>query len=45
MEPFKLPGMSNDEILALSENADFFLKNLAEAVAEIRKGDVYNFIT
>ncbi len=42
--PFKLPGMSSDEIFALSAKADPFLKNLAQAFAETSKGDVYVFI-
>lgn len=44
IEPFKTPGMSSDELFALNEKADPFLKNLAQAFAETSKGDVYVFI-
>lgn len=44
VEPFKLPGMSSDELFALSDKADPFLKNLSQAFAETSKGDVYVFI-
>lgn len=44
IEPFKQPGMSSDELFALNEKADPFLKNLSQAFAEMSKGDVYVFI-
>ncbi|KAL2046380.1 hypothetical protein N7G274_001827 [Stereocaulon virgatum] len=44
VEPFKRPGMNNDELFALEEKADPFLKNLSQAFAETSKGDVYVFI-
>lgn len=44
VQPFKRDGMSSDELFALNEKADPFLKNLAQAFAETSKGDVYVFI-
>lgn len=41
---FVHPGMSNDDLEALNEKYDPFLKNLAQAFAETSKGDVYVFI-
>ena len=44
IEPFRKPGMTQDEIFALNDKADPFLKNLSQAFAEKSKGDVYVFI-
>lgn len=44
VEPFQKPGMSSDELFALNEKANPFLKHLAQAFAETSKGDVYVFI-
>lgn len=44
IEPFKKSDMSSDELFALDDKADPFLKHLAQAFAETSKGDVYVFI-
>lgn len=41
---FVRPGMSSDELDALNEKYDPFLKNLAQSFAETSKGDAYVFI-
>ncbi|KAI4202073.1 MAG: hypothetical protein LQ350_002862, partial [Teloschistes chrysophthalmus] len=44
LEAFRRPDMTSDELFALNEKFDPFLKNLSQAFAEKSKGDVYVFI-